>query len=157
MQTLMMIGFADKHRAVEVLPQLKRLRFDWCADFESAVAVEVETDGRLRLHHSQLLDPALGSNVARWKAVLGAIVPMPHVSQSCTAESVAELRITYAEEVSWLKGTALKNDFIRDAAAMLQPGNSAILAVVTDSQSALAVLSGYRYLVLHTSIELRLD
>jgi uncharacterized membrane protein len=153
MQTLMMIGFADKHRAIEVLPQLKRLKFSWCADFEGAVAVEVEMDGRLRLHHSQLLDPAHGSNVARWKAMLGVIVPMPHVSQSCSGEAIAELRVAYAEGVSWLKETALDKGFIRDAAAMLQPGNSAILAVVNDSQSALAVLSGYSYLVLHTGID----
>ena len=49
MRELVMIGFAEKHRAVEVLSQLQRLKFDWSADLRNAVAVEVEKDGRFRL------------------------------------------------------------------------------------------------------------
>ena len=48
MQELVMIGFADKHRAIEVLPQLQRLDFHWCTDLQNAVAVEVEKDGWLK-------------------------------------------------------------------------------------------------------------
>lgn len=59
MHELVMIGFVDKHRAIEVLSQLQRLKFDWCADLQNAIAVEVERDGRLRVHHSQLLDPCI--------------------------------------------------------------------------------------------------
>jgi len=153
-QELVMIGFAENHRAVEVLPQLQRLKFDWCADLQNAVAVEIEKDGRLRLHHSQLLDPASGSNLPQWKAILSAIVPLPHIPQSSTAETVAEVRTINAEGRLWLKVTSLDHDFVRNAAALLRPGNSAILAMIRESQSALAVLSGYSYVVLRTSVEL---
>jgi len=154
MQELVIIGFTERHRAVEVLPQLKRLKFDWSADLRNAVAVEIEKDGRLILHHSQLLDPACGSNLSRWKAILSAIVPLPHIPQSSTAETVAEVRTINAEGSGWLKATSLDRDFIRDAAALLRPGNSAILAIIRESQSALGVLSGYSYIVLRTSMEL---
>src|SRR5271168_1677698 len=97
MRELVMIGFTEKHRAVEVLPQLQRLQFDWSADLQDAVAVEIESNGRLRLNHSQLLDPESGSNLAQWKAILSAIVPLPHVPQSSTAETVAEVRTINAE------------------------------------------------------------
>jgi uncharacterized membrane protein len=153
MQELMMIGFVEKHRAVEVLPQLQRLKFDWCADLQNAVAVEIEKDGRLRLHHSQLLDPAVGSSMPQWKAILSAIVPLPHIPPSSTAETIVEVRTINAEGKSWLKGTSLDPGFIRDAAALLRPGNSAILAIIRESRSARTVLSGYSYIVLHTSID----
>jgi uncharacterized membrane protein len=151
MRELIMIGFADKHRAVEVLTQLQRLQFDWCHDLQNAVAVEIERDGRLRLHHSQLLDPATGSNVPEWKAILSAIVPLPHIPKSSTVETAVEVRTINAEGNKWLKGLSLDRDFIRNAAALLCPGNSAILAIVHESQAALAVLLGFSPIVLHTS------
>jgi len=157
MQELVIIGFAEKHRAIEVLPQLQRLKFDWSADLRNAVAVEVEKDGRLRLHHSQLLDPAVGSTMHQWKAILSAIIPLPHMPQSSNAETIAEARTINAEGNSWLRIALPDHDFIRNAAAVLRPGNSAILAIIRASQSARAVLSGYSYIVLRTSIELQKD
>ena len=154
MQELVMVGFAERHRAVEVLPQLQRLNFNWSADLRNAVAVEIENDGRLRLHHSQLLDPACGSNLSQWKAILSAIVPLPHIPQSSTAETVAEVRTINAEGSSWLKATSRDRDFMRNAAALLRPGNSAILAIIRESPSAVAVLCGYSYIVLRMTIEL---
>src|SRR5277367_1263853 len=152
MQELVMIGFTEKHRAVEVLAQLQRLQFDWSADLQDAVAVEIENNGLLRLNHSQLLDPASASTLSQWKAILSAIVPLPYVPQSSAAETNVEVRNINAQGSSWLKMTSLEDDFIRDAAAVLRPGNSAILAIVRELKPALAVLSGYSYIVLRTSM-----
>jgi len=154
MQELMIIGFAEKHRAVEVLPQLQRLKFDWCDDLQNAVALEIEKDGRLRLHHSQLLDPAVGSNIPQWEAILSGIVPLPYVPQSSTSGTASEVRTNNAKGVGRWKVTSLDDDFIRDAAAVLRPGNSAILAIIREPQSAIKVLAGYSYIVLRTSIGL---
>jgi uncharacterized membrane protein len=152
MQELVLIGFTDKHRAVEVLAQLQRLQFDWSADMKDAVAVEIEKDGLLRLHHSELLDPAFSSTISQWKAILSSIVPLPHAPHSSANETLIEVRNINAQGLNWLKLASLDDDFIREAAAVLRPGNSAILAIVRESKHALEVLSGYSYIVLHTSI-----
>jgi uncharacterized membrane protein len=152
MHELVMIGFTEKHRATEVLPQLQRLTFDWSADLRNAVAVEIEKDGRLRLHHSQLLDPAIGSNMPQWKAILSAIVPLPHTPQLSKAETIAEVRAINDETGRWLKVISADRNFLRDSAALLRPGNSAILAIIGKSQSALSMLAGYSHFVLHTEL-----
>jgi uncharacterized membrane protein len=154
MQELVVIGFTEKSRAIEVLPQLQQLKFHWCADLQDAVAVEVETDGHLRMLHGQLSDPASNSNAQRWKAILSAIVPPPHVPQSSTVEVLAEVCTINSYGNRWLKTGSLDSDFIRDAAALLQPGNSAILAVIRKSFPAIAVLMDYSYVVLYTNIDL---
>ena len=148
-----MIAFGEKHRASEVLPQLQRLQFDWSADLQSAVAVEVENDGRLRMMHSQLLDPVAASEDApQWKELLSAIVPLPHLPPSSTAEVISKVRTINVGGSTWLKNFSLDQDFIRNAAALLRPENSAILAMVRDWHPALQVLSGYSQIVLHTSV-----
>jgi uncharacterized membrane protein len=152
-EELIMIGFSEKTRAVEVLQQLQRLKFDWSADLQSAVAVEVEWDGKLRLHHSHLLDPASGMDDAiQWKAILNAIVPLPHIPPDSAAEVVSEVRRINAEGQSWLKGVPLDHDFIHNAAALLRPENSAILAIIRNSESALPVLLGFSHVVLRTTL-----
>jgi uncharacterized membrane protein len=153
MQELVMIGFTDKHRAIEVLPQLQRLKFDWCTDLENAVAVEVERDGRLRLHQSQLLDPGSSSYTPQWKGILNMIVPLPHVRESSVPSAIAECRDANARSQYWLQTGSLEPNFIRDAAALLRPGHSAILAVIGEARPALAVFLGYSYVVLHTPMD----
>ena len=146
------MGFGDKHRALEVLPQLQRLKFAWSSDLNNAVAVEVESDGRLRLLHSHLLDPASDvDEVARWKALLSAIVPLPHTPPSSSPEVSFEFRGMNSAASRWLKHSSLDKDFVRNVAAVLQPGNSAIFALIRDWPSAAPVLSGYSHLVLHTT------
>jgi uncharacterized membrane protein len=153
MRELVMIGFADKHRAIEVLPQLQRLRFDWCADLQNAIAVEVEADGRLRLHHSQLLDPASSSNTTEWKLILSSIVPISHTLESSSSGTIAEARAINRGGGKWLKSERLDANFLRDAAALLQPGHSAILAIIREASLAPAVLMGYSYVVLRANID----
>jgi uncharacterized membrane protein len=151
-QELVVIGFGDKHRALEVLPQLQRLKFPWSSDLCNAIAVEVESDGRLRVTHSQMLDPTSGvDKVMHWKALLSAIVPLPHTPVSSTPEVSFGFRGINSAASTWLKNSALDQDFVRNVAAVLQPGNSAIFALIQNWQSAAPVLSGYSHLVLHTT------
>jgi uncharacterized membrane protein len=153
LKEIVLMAFAEEHRASEVLPQLQRLQFDWSSELESAVAVAVERDGRLRIVHSQLLDPAATvEDSPPWKELLSAIVPLPHVPPSSTADVIAQVRTINVGGSGWLKDSALDQDFVRDAAALLRPGNSAILAAVRNWQSALPVLSGFSSIVLHTAV-----
>lgn len=153
MTELVMIGFADKHRAAEVLSQLQRLKFDWSSDLLNAVAVEVESDGRLRMLQSHLLDPSAGAeDDFRWEAFLSAIVPQPHLPSSRRATLEGDVRTVIAQGRAWLKDLSFDQEFARNAAALLLPGNSAILATIHDWRSAVKLLSGYSHLVLHTTI-----
>jgi len=150
---LVVLGFAERLRAVEVLPQLQRLNFDWSVDLRTAVAVEVENDGKLRLHHGQLLDPAYGPDDSlQWKAILNAIVPLPHPPVESTGTAVLQARIINAKASDWLKRISRDRDFVRNVAAVLRPRNSAILAILRDSQVALPVLSSHTSVVLHTTL-----
>jgi hypothetical protein len=89
-EELVVIGFADPLRAIEVLSQLQRLKFDWSVDFRTAVTVQVEKDERLRLHHS--FDEAF-----RWKAILNAIRPIPHMPRGSTPETASQVYKINAE------------------------------------------------------------
>lgn len=152
MQELVVMGFRDKHRALEVLPQLQRLRFPWSSELHNAIAVEVETDGRLKVTHSHLLDPSSGVDGGlRWKALLSAIVPLPHAPVSSRPEISVEFSGVNSAASHWLKSLSLDQDFMRNVAAVLQPENSAIFGIIQDWQSAAPVLSGYSHLVLHTA------
>ncbi len=152
MEELVVMGFGDKHRALEVLPQLQRLKFPWGSDLCNAIAVEVESDGRLRVIHSHLIDPTNGvDSVTRWNALLSAIVPLPHTPQSSSSEVNSEVRSINAGASRWLKDSSLDKDFVRNVAAVLQPGNSAVFAIIQDWRSAAPVLSGYSHLLLHTT------
>jgi len=150
MTELVMVGFAEQHRAVEVLSQLQRLKFDWASDLRDGVAVEVEPDGRLRMLQSQLLDPAAEARREfEWVALLNAIVPQPHPT---SANRNTKGSTVNAQSHTWLQEMSFDQDFKRNAAALLRPGSSAILAAIYDWRSAMELLSGYSNLVLHTTI-----
>jgi uncharacterized membrane protein len=153
MKKLVMIGFTEKHRAAEVLTQVRRLTNSWSDDLQDAIAVEVEEDGRLRFLHSHLLDPARNrQDLPSWKALLSAIVPLPHLPASSTAGMASEVRAINAQGSDLLNHPSLDQDFIRNAAAVLRPGHSALLAVVGEWDSAAHALAGYSPVILHTSL-----
>ena len=154
MTELVMLGFADRHRAAEVLSQLQRLKFDWITDLHNGIAVEVEADGRLRMLKSRLLDPTVSgdSDDFEWEALLCAIIPQPHLASSARVSKDGVGNTVNAKGHSWLKELVFDRDFARNAAALLRPGNSAIMAAIRDWQSAATLLSGYSNLLLHTTV-----
>jgi uncharacterized membrane protein len=150
MTELVMIGFAEQQRAIEVLSQLQRLKFDWASDLREGVAVEVEPDGRLRMLQSHLLDPAAEAvREFEWEALLSAIVPQPYPASANRNTKTSTLN---EQSRTWLQDLSFDQDFKRNAAALLRPGSSAILAAISDWRSAMELLSGYSSLVLHTTI-----
>jgi uncharacterized membrane protein len=149
---LVVVGFSDQHRAEEVLAQLRRLDFDWAADLENAVAVEVDAQGRLSLHHSLVLDPAFADSAPAWRALLGAIQPPALPLQSASKESGSESRTVNAEASMWRRDLMANPPFLRDLSAVLRPGNSAIFTVLTDADAAIRVLRGYGSVLLRTPL-----
>jgi uncharacterized membrane protein len=146
------MGFTDRYRAEEVLGQLRRLEFRWAADLENAVAVEVDAQGRLRLRHSLVLDPTFADSAPAWRALLGAIQPPAVPHQSASSEGASESRALNAEASLWRHALMANPGFLRDLGSVLYPGDSAILAVLSDADAAVRVLRGYSSVVLRTSL-----
>ena len=149
---LVVMGFSDRYRAEEVLGQLRRLEFSWAADFERAVAVEVDFRGQLSFRHSQALDPTFGDSVSAWRALLGAIQPPAAPARSAAMESAADSQTLNAQALSWREALMADSGFLRDLGALLRPGDSAIFAVLSNADAAIPVLRGYSGLLMRTSL-----
>jgi uncharacterized membrane protein len=143
-----MIGFTDTYRANEVLAQLQRLQFGWISDIRNGVAVTVGNEGGLRIMRSHLLDPSARTDF-KWEALIAAIMPLPHPR---SGSSASEFNAISVQSQVWLGKLPFHQNFLRDAAALLRPGHSAIIATIDDWQPAIEFLSGYSHFVLHTSI-----
>jgi uncharacterized membrane protein len=153
MSELVVMGFSDRYRAEEVLGQLRRLDFSWAADLESAVAVEVDARGRLRIRHSMALDPAFADSAQAWRALLLAIQPLATPLQPASRERASESKALTAEASLWQHALMANNPvFLRDLGAILRPADSAIFAVVTDADAAIRVMRGYSIVLLRASL-----
>jgi len=146
------MGFSDRYRAEEVLGQLRRLDFSWAAELENAVAVELDVHGRLRLHHSLVIDSTIADSAPAWRALLGAIQPSATRLQPAARQSSGDSQGLNAEASLWRRGLATDPQFLRDFDALLRPGDSAILAVLIDGEAAVRVLRGYSNILLRTSL-----
>ena len=142
------MGFTDRYRADEVLGQLRRLEFSWVPDLEGAVAVEVDAQGRRKLRHSLVIDPAFADSAPAWRALLCAIQPSATRLQPAASDSKA----LNAEASWWQRALRTDSAFLRDLDAILQPGNSAILALLGDADAAVRFLQGYSGVVLRTAL-----
>ena len=149
---LLVMGFSDQYRAEEVLGQLRRLDFGWAADFENAVAVEVDARGGLRLRHSLVLDPAFADSAPAWRALLGAIQPPAAPLQPASREGARESQALNAEASLWRRNLMANPQFLRDLGAVLRPGDSAIFVVLSDVDAAVRVLRGYSGVLLRISL-----
>ena len=153
MSELVVLGFSDRYRAEEVLGQLRRLDFSWAPELENAVAVEVDSRGRLRLRHSVDVDPAFADSAPAWRALLVAVQPPAAPLQSVSRERASESKALSAEASLWQRALMANNPaFLRDLGAVLRPGDSAIFAVVTDADAAVRVLRGYSSILLRTTL-----
>jgi uncharacterized membrane protein len=150
MKELVIVGFGDRDRALEVLPQLKRLHFSWSSGLQDAVAVEVESDGRLKLFQGVLLDAdPVVENTARWQALLGVLRPVSFRTSKRLAGETGH----QAQTVHWFDRLSLKPDFVRNATALLMPDTSAVMAIIEGGEEALGILAGYSDFVVHTDLE----
>jgi uncharacterized membrane protein len=154
LKQLLMLGFSDRFRALELLPQLRRLRFPWSASLEEAIAVEIDPAGGLKLFQGLRFDafPARERPI-QWVPLLNAILPFPttiafeHSGCLPTAQELTD------ETRRWVEGVWGDPHFVRDAAALLQPGTSALMAIMPGEPEVLAHLSGYSHFLIHTRLQ----
>jgi uncharacterized membrane protein len=144
MADLVAIGFkGDRSRASEVLDRLRELDFRWVIDLESAIAMFRDLDGRLHVRQDPELTTGegvgLGSLIG---SLIGAILAVPFTGGASAAAAAAlatgalsgtAAGATFgAVEAKWWKDDfGVDGVFIKDIAAMIQPGDSAIFAMLS--------------------------
>jgi uncharacterized membrane protein len=147
MSNLIVVGFKkDMYRASEVLNQLSDMNDDWDLDLRDAVAVYRDYKGKLRVDQSYQMTSGEG---AAWGGLWGSLIGLTFgaIAAPFTAgASVAVAAGTMAagaltggaigvaggalDADSWKEDFGISQDFVEDVGAMVQPGDSAIFALV---------------------------
>jgi uncharacterized membrane protein len=168
MQDLIAVGFPGTHRAAEVLRQMQSLEARGTIDLEDAVAVYRTEDGRLRVDRSlgatSKEAATLGGLVG---AILGAVLAAPltagaSVAAAVTAVGVGALGVGTVGAVvgaidatEWKAKYGVPEEFVQQVGGMVQPGTSAVFALVRSDEDPVAIarhFRGYGGTVLRTKL-----
>jgi len=167
MSDLIVVGFKNnKFRASDVLNQLRQMDEDWAVNLYDAVAVYRDKNGKLRIDQSY--DPATREGAAwggLWGSLLGAILAIPFTGGVSAAAAAGALAVgalgggalgatVGAIDADWWKEDfGISEEFVRDVGENIQPGDSAIFALITaNPEQAAKRFSGYGGKVLSTTL-----
>ena len=168
MSDLVVIGFkGDRSRASHVLDRLRELDFKWVIDLESAVAMFRDLDGTLHVRQDPELTTgkgvALGGLVG---AFVGAILAVPFTGGASAAAAAAALAggalsgsvaggtAGAVDAKTWKEDYGVGGEFIKETAEMIEPGDSAIFALLSaqDPDAVVREFEGYGGTVLRSSL-----
>ncbi len=170
MAELIVVGFKkDMYRASEVLNTLRDLNDDWAVDLQDAVAVYRDYGGRLRVDQSYEMTQGEG---AAWGGLLGvllgSLVAIPFTAgASAAAAGAATASILGGTAIGaaagaidasmWREEFGVSDDFVERVGKMIQPGDSAIYAVlrVGDPAAVTERFSGFGGTILRTTLSPR--
>ena len=168
MSQLIVVGFKrDMYRASEVLNKLSAMDDDWVVDLRDAVAVYRDYSGKLRVDQSYQMTTGEGAGWGLfWGSLIGALIALPFTagaSGAVLAGAVAAgalgggaLGATGgALDASWWKDEfGIPDAFVKGTGAMVQPGDSAILAMLrtVDPVKVAEEFRGYGGTVLQTTL-----
>jgi uncharacterized membrane protein len=140
MSTLIVVGFKkDMYRASSVLNRLLEMNYDWVIDLNDAVAVYRDYSGKLRVDQSYQLTTGEGAAAGGLFGSLigltvGAIAAPFTAGASLAAGAVgggAIGAVGGALDAKWWKEDfGIPEDFVADVGTMVQPGDSAIFALL---------------------------
>jgi len=166
MADLIAVGFPGTHRAAEVLEQLQIVDID----LKDAVAIYRTKDGKLRMDQSVQTTEKQG---AAWGGLLGgmlgALLAAPFTagaSAAAAAGIVAGGSVTLGatgaliggeDAASWKDDYGISDDYVRRVGGMVQPGQSAVLALLRVSKPDVVSqrFRGYGGTILHTTLSPR--
>lgn len=168
MAELIVVGFKkDMYRASDVLNQLQRMSEDWAVDLHDAVAVYRDYKGKLRVDQSYQMTTREGAAWGGlWGSLIGATLAIPFTggaSAAMAAGAVAAGALgggaigagAGAMDASWWKDEfGIPEDFVKQVGAMVQPGDSAIYALLrtTDPDTVAEQFRGYGGTILRTTL-----
>ena len=159
MAELIVVGFKDDvHRASEVLSDLKVLDDDWLRRLRDAVAVHRDATGALRM--DQNYQPT-GWQGAGWGGILGLLITatlaIPFTagaSSAIAAGAIAAAALGGAtlgategatDAAFWRKTLGIAETFVREVNSLVQPGSSAIYAILESANNSAVFASLEQY------------
>jgi len=171
MSQLIVVGFKkDMYRASQVLNVLQDMNSSWVVDLNDAVAVYRDYNGKLRVDQSYQLTTGEG---AAWGALLGgflgALLAIPFTAGASAAAATATATALTAgtlgggalgagvgalDASSWKEDFGISDDFVTSVGTMVQPGDSAIFALLRtiDRQAVAEQFRGYGGTILSTTL-----
>jgi uncharacterized membrane protein len=170
MAQLIVVGFKkDMYRASEVLNQLQAMDDDWVVDLHDAVAVYRDYDGKLRVDQSYQMTTGEGAGWGGlWGSLIGLTLAIPFTG-GATAPAAAALATgaiaggalgagAGALDASWWKDEfGIPDDFVKQVGGMVQPGDSAIYALLRSANPEIIAdeFRGYGGTILSTTLSPR--
>src|SRR5262245_13511816 len=141
MAELSVVGFKkDKYRASEVLNTLQEMHENWVVDLNDAVAVYRDDNGKLRVDQSYQMTSGEG---AAWGGLfgglMGALLAAPFTGGASAAAVLAAGSLSGValgatagalDAGDWKDSFGISEDFVQRVGAMVQPGDSAIFALL---------------------------
>lgn len=168
MAELIVVGFKkDMYRASEVLNELLDLNDDWVVDLHDAVAVYRDYKGKLRVDQSYQMTTGEGAGLgAMWGLMIGALLAIPFTAGASAAAAGAAVAtgaiggtaigagLGAIDASSWKDDFGIPDDFVQRVGALVQPGDSAIFAIlrVGDPDVVAAQFRGYGGTILRTTL-----
>lgn len=170
MSTLIVVGFKkDMFRASAVLSELVSMDYSWTIDLNDAVAAYRDYNGKLRIDASLQLTTGQGAALGGLFGslaglTLGAIAaPVTAGASAAVAAGVVAAgaaggalgAVGGALDARWWKEDfGIPEDFVQDVGALVQPGDSAIFALLRSADPTLvaARFSDYGGTVLSTTL-----
>ena len=167
MPQLIVVGFKkDMYRASEVLNQLQNMDDDWVVDLHDAVAVYRDYNGKLRVDQSYQMTTGEGAGWGTlWGSLIGLTLAIPFTA-GATAPAAAVLAAGAAAggalgagagaiDASWWKDEfGIPDDFVKQVGALIQPGDSAIYALLRTANPDIVAdaFRGYGGTILTTTL-----
>jgi uncharacterized membrane protein len=141
---LIVVGFKkDMYRASQVLNELLELNDDWVVDLHDAVAVYRDYEGKLRVDQSFQMTTGEGAGWGGlWGLLIGATLAIPFTAGASAAAAAGALAVGAAsgtaigaglgaaDASSWKDEFGIPDDFVQRVGALIQPGDSAIYAIL---------------------------
>jgi uncharacterized membrane protein len=168
MAQLVVVGFKkDMYRASAVLNDLQSLNDDWVVDLQDAVAAYRDYNGKLHVDQSYQMTTGEG---AAWGGLMGSLIGLTIAAIPFTGGASAVAAGTLAAgaaggaalgagagavDASWWKEDfGIPDDFVKEVGAMIQPGDSAIYALLRTANPDLLIAQfrGYGGTILSTTL-----
>ena len=164
---LMVVGFHGKHRASEVLGQLEQLTYDWSLQLKDGVAAYRTDDGRLRIDQSIQPTTKEGAGYGVFiGSMIGALLAAPFTGGLSAAAAATALgagaatagsiggAIGYEDADTFKREYGISDEFVKEVGGMIQPGDSAVFAVVRggNPEQIAEKFRGYGGTILRTSL-----